>query len=179
MRESYFQVGMRTRSFERLFGSIGLGHFCIGLPFVLISSLWHPPFFCIMEDSTSSKQSAASAMTDGQPTSGMDTVSLMHQLLASLEQQGAGSSQSAGESICIILFGFVFILFPPFHCAWSVILTGGLCHYSMQSIVVQCNAIQVKGQQPEPPRLWIKQKEGRLAGWSKWRWSRCYTEINQ
>ena len=65
-----------------------------------------------MEDSTSSKPSAALAMTDGQPTGGMDTAALMRQLLAPLEQQGAGSSQSTGESICFILFRIVF--FPTF-----------------------------------------------------------------
>ena len=110
-----------------------------------------------MEDSTSSQPPAASAVTDGQPTGGTDTAALMRQLLAALEQQGAGSSQSAGKSICFILFRFVlfcFVLFfLPFHSAWSVIFTGGPRHYSMQSIVVQCDAIRVKGRQPEPPGL--------------------------
>ena len=67
-------------------GATGLGHFCIGLLFVLKLFSLASPFIHIMEDSTSSQPSKASAMTDGQPTGEMHMATLMRRLLAALEE---------------------------------------------------------------------------------------------
>ena len=150
MQESYFQVGMHTCSFKWLFGSIGLGHFCIDLPFVLISLLWHLPLLSY-NGKLNLPQTVFSFGRDGWPADHWNGNGCTHAPAAGRPgAAGSWSSQCAGETICFILFVFVFLLFPPFHYARSVILTCGLCHHSMQSIVVQCNAIQVKGRQPEP-----------------------------
>ena len=55
-----------------------------------------------MDELTPPQPPVASVSTESQPAEGTDTATLMRQLLAALEQQRAGSSQSAGEHLLII-----------------------------------------------------------------------------